>query len=935
MQLNTGGAERGAAATEDALKLWRHVFGGERGLIQVFTGVRGSDGRIADETIVSEYFDYPKAAKRAAEWALEKSEAGREVYFCAHLLTGRKRVKETAAPIVCLWGDLDGAAIPDGAFKPTAVVESSPGRWHAYWRLADAIPPGVAEDLNRRLAGAIMADRSGFDLTQLLRVPGTLNHKYPDRSTRVKVRELDAARAYCAGELDRGLPKEADGRRWYAAAPPVVTRIPPGRRNEELTSLAGTMRRRGMGEEEMFAALAVANRKRCDPPLEEKEVRGIARSVARYEPAGEKANKGFEEIVSQGEEGGGAKSKPRNQADRLIDYALESGAELFVDQLGSPHALVDGEAVPLNTGAYDWLRRLMWDLEGISVGGEALKTAAGTLAAFASASGKVRELHTRSAFYEGAVYYLLGKGRVVRIDRDGWRRDEDPPVVFRTVRNLKPLPDPEPGGSLDEIEELVNLKNDSDKRLLKAYFATVPLPHVFRPMLQTTGVMGSGKTTAGRVVKRTWDPTAPETVRMDPREFLQKASHCFIVMLDNLNSIPEWGVDTLCRLVTGEGDSKRSLYTDDEDFIYEMRRAVVLNGINPPTDRGDAQDRTLPVELDRIPDRERRTEEELWEEFGTMHGRLLGAAFDALAGAIRARETLKLRRRPRLADWGEYAAGVYEALGWGSALFLEDWEGVVRTQNQATLDGSLVAQVIVAFMENHRGDYEGVASDLHRRLELRAEELDIDVKRAKGWPKSPSWLWRRMKDVHSVLAAMGIIVSKRPGEAGSLISLKKDPLGPPDPGSSREKCFQESPAASRMLPGGNADTYAESESTGSTGSKNGHPSGSLSRITEGGGVENGLETPMGREVPTNASSASRSTRLGEADEPDPVAAYLAKPPKDVLRQAEKCTREGGTASRLFEPLVSAVAYGVYRTAAGRCDEVRPRVEAWLREIGGC
>ena len=181
-------------------------------------------------------------------------------------------------------------------------------------------------------------------------------------------------------------------------------------------------------------------------------------------------------------------------------------------------------------------------------------------------------------------------------------------------------------------------------------------------------------------------------------------------------------------------------------------------------------------------------------------------AFDALAGAIRARETLKLYRRPRLADWGEYAAGVYEALGWGSYLFLEDWDGVVRTQNQATLEGSPVAQVIVAFMENHRGDYEGVASDLHRRLELRAEELDIDVKRAKVWPKSPSWLWRRMKDVVPVLAALGIIASTRPGEAGSLISLKKDPLGPPDPGSSREKCSQESPPASRMLPGGNADT---------------------------------------------------------------------------------------------------------------------------------
>lgn len=624
-----------------------------------------------------------------------------------------------------------------------------------------------------------------------------------------------------------------------------------------------------------------------------------------------------------------AHEKKRNQADRLIDYALESGTELFDDQSGAPHALIDGEAVPLNTGAYKWLRTLMWDREGISVGGEALKTATGTLAAFASTGGKVRELHTRSAFHEGAVYYWLDKGQVVRIDRDGWRRDEDPPVVFRTVPNLKPLPDPEPGGSLDQLEELVNLKTDRDRRLLKAYAATVALPHVARPILQTTGVMGSGKTTASRVIKRTFDPTAPETVRIDPRDFLQKASHCYIAMLDNQNSLPEWAVDTLCRLVTGEGDSKRALYTDDEDVVYEMRRAVLLNGINPPTDRGDAQDRTLPVELERIPDRERRSEEELWEAFDKGRGRLLGAAFDALSGAIRARETLNLYKRPRLADWGEYAAGVYEALGWGSDLFLEDWEGVVRTQNQATVDGSPVAQVIVAFMEN-RGGYEGVASDLHAKLEARAEELNIDVKRDKAWPKSPSWLWRRMKDVLPVLAALGVIASNRPGEAGSVISLKKDPLGPPDPGSSREKCFQELPSASRMLPGGNADIYEESESTGSTGRKFGHSSGSLSRTEEEEGTENGGTHNTTLKVPMDASSAS-GTLLEGADE-GPVSVYLANPPGDLLRHAEKCAAEGGSASRLFKPLVSSVAYAVYGTASGRCDEVRPAVEAWLSKL---
>src|SRR5215216_7143347 len=96
--------------------------------------------------------------------------------------------------------------------------------------------------------------------------------------------------------------------------------------------------------------------------------------------------------------GSGVLGGKGNQADRLVGYALQSGAELFRDHLGTPHVLVGGEAIPLNSRSHNWLRGLLWEAEGRSVSGEALKTAAGTLAAFAAASGKVYELHTRSAY---------------------------------------------------------------------------------------------------------------------------------------------------------------------------------------------------------------------------------------------------------------------------------------------------------------------------------------------------------------------------------------------------------------------------------------------------------------------------------------------------------------------------------------------------------
>lgn len=62
------------------------------------------------------------------------------------------------------------------------------------------------------------------------------------------------------------------------------TGISPGTRNAVLASLAGSMRRRGMAELAIRAALLQENQDRCDPPLPEKEVIAIAKSIARYTP---------------------------------------------------------------------------------------------------------------------------------------------------------------------------------------------------------------------------------------------------------------------------------------------------------------------------------------------------------------------------------------------------------------------------------------------------------------------------------------------------------------------------------------------------------------------------------------------------------------------------------------------------------------------------
>jgi len=60
--------------------------------------------------------------------------------------------------------------------------------------------------------------------------------------------------------------------------------INQGQRNVELTKIAGALRSKGLSEAAIYAALAVENQRICKPPVDDKELHLIARSVSRYAP---------------------------------------------------------------------------------------------------------------------------------------------------------------------------------------------------------------------------------------------------------------------------------------------------------------------------------------------------------------------------------------------------------------------------------------------------------------------------------------------------------------------------------------------------------------------------------------------------------------------------------------------------------------------------
>jgi hypothetical protein len=203
------------------LALWALIFGHLSGHLCLFSGHRPAGGKL--EAPAEQFFPYPDERDAALAWVAKQQAAGRDVYACAHLLAEPRRAKPHAQPLLTLYADGDGAQPPE-AFPPSAVVETSPGRHHFFWRLSRPVAPALGEDLNKRLAYLMGADKSGWDLTQLVRLPGTTNHKYAP-APEVTLADLND-RAYDPDDLAARLPPIARTSRAEANAGPPVRLSP-------------------------------------------------------------------------------------------------------------------------------------------------------------------------------------------------------------------------------------------------------------------------------------------------------------------------------------------------------------------------------------------------------------------------------------------------------------------------------------------------------------------------------------------------------------------------------------------------------------------------------------------------------------------------------------------------------------------------------------
>jgi hypothetical protein len=356
---------------------------------------------------------------------------------------------------------------------------------------------------------------------------------------------------------------------------------------------------------------------------------------------------------------------------------------------------------------------------------------------------------------DGQLVLDLGRddGQAVLITAYGWEVAPAPVLLWRTNATL-PLPIPVADGNLAELRDLLNV-SDEAWPLIVAWLVAALMPNMPHPVLLLHGEHGTAKSSAARLLTSLIDRCAsqPRTAPQDVEDWCVAAAASWVTCLDNVSDIRPWLSDAICRAVTGDGLLRRQLYTDSDVSVLAFKRVIALTSVDPGRLAGDLADRLLDVGLERIPEDQRASEEDLAATWAKAHPAALGGLLNVAVSVLQELPTVRRTNLPRMADFARVLLAVDRVLGTSGYATYAD---LARAVNEAVVDSDSVA---VAIRERIRiQPWEGTASELLRLL--------TPEKPPKDWPTTPQGMGGRLKRVAPALRAVGWTIEKLLREPG-------------------------------------------------------------------------------------------------------------------------------------------------------------------------
>ena len=158
------------------------VFGDTNGRMHIAVGqgpYLDANGKYCHKQWTETRFTWPAEAERAMReivWAATES----DVYVCPYLMWADKRTPAAAVMRRIAHAEVDGGLLdPDKVreLNGFAIASGTPGNGHAYVALTESVPANWHKELCRGLGKYLGAVDAKIAANDVLRPPGTLNHK--------------------------------------------------------------------------------------------------------------------------------------------------------------------------------------------------------------------------------------------------------------------------------------------------------------------------------------------------------------------------------------------------------------------------------------------------------------------------------------------------------------------------------------------------------------------------------------------------------------------------------------------------------------------------------------------------------------------------------------------------------------------------------------
>ncbi|MDE1769368.1 MAG: hypothetical protein KGI28_02285 [Thaumarchaeota archaeon] len=432
------------------------------------------------------------------------------------------------------------------------------------------------------------------------------------------------------------------------------------------------------------------------------------------------------------------------------------------------------EILDLSNGkAKDWIRYMYYEETGENHSDDAYKNVISLLRSQAIHSGTIHEpIYNRIAMVGDTIYYDLvtTDWKFVKITKESVEivnYNKNMPTFVRKQQQkeqVKPLSDER--DALDELVKLLRIQ-EKDRQIFKVHLVSMFLEAYPVPLMTILGEHGSIKTTIAKSVKRIIDPSGENISSLPTKieDLILHLANRYLANFDNVSSINDEISDILCKAITGEGQSKRKLYTDADEIILNYRRKLIVNGIFPYLDRTDLRDRMIRYETLPIKDSERMSEGEFNKHMTEILPYVMNQIFQSIQKTLSSYDHVKneIKHHSRMADFTDYGECISRTLNYTPFSFVESYKQKIENDILDIVESYPIIQLIEIIMKE-RTRYEKTVSEFYREINSLAaiEEIDVDSKKRIRFPSSANKVKSHIERIKPNLRSLGFEVDIQP-----------------------------------------------------------------------------------------------------------------------------------------------------------------------------